>query len=172
MSLRFRLPTRRPAPQGAGRRAVSRRALAAALALGLAGCYTHVPLYTAPQPGMRVLLELNDRGRVALEQNVGPEVAAVEGIVAEVVDSQLVVSVMRTRGLYGSEVRWAGESVVFRPEYLRAMGERRYSRAKTFALASVMASGALAFVATRSLLGGGNEDNGGTTPPIVPPAGQ
>ena len=148
-----------------------RRVVAAALVFGLAGCYKNVPLYTAPTPGMRVVLELNDRGRTALEQNVGPEVAAVEGLVTAVVDSQLVVSVNKTRGLYGSEVRWDGESVVFRPEYLRAMGERRYSKARTFALASVLASGTLAFMATRSLLGGGSEDNG-STPPVVPPAGQ
>lgn len=148
-----------------------RRAAPAVLALGLAGCYAHVPLYTAPDPGTRVLLELNDRGRVALEQNVGPEVASVEGVVTAVVDSQLVVSVTKTRGLYGPEVRWAGESVVFRQEYLRAMGERRYSRARTFALASALASGTLAFMATRSLLGGGRED-GSTPPPIVPPVEQ
>lgn len=165
-------PAHRPTPSGAGRWAVPQwRVAVAALALGLAGCYKNVPLYTAPAPGMRVVLELNDRGRTALEQNVGPEVLAVEGLVTAVVDSQLVVSVHKTRGLYGSEVRWDGESVVFRPEYLRAMGERRYSKARTFALASVLASGTLAFMATRSLWGGGREDDG-STPPVVPPAGQ
>lgn len=166
-----RHPVRRPARSRAGRWAVLRRVAPAVLVFVLAGCYTHRPLYTAPEPGMRVLLELNDRGRVALEHNVGPEVATVEGVVNAVVDSQLVVSVIRTHGIYGSDVRWAGESVVFRPEYLRAMGERRYSRGKTLALASVVASGALAFMATRSLVGGGNEDNS-SPPPIVPPAGQ
>lgn len=172
MTADLRHPVRRPAPRGAGRWAVlTRRVAPAALAFGLAGCYQTMPLYTVPDPGTRVVLELNDRGRVALEQNVGPEVASVEGVVSQVVDSTLVLSVIRTRGLYGSEVRWGGESVVFRPEYLRAMGERRYSRARTFALASAVASGTLAFMATRSLLGGGNGDNS-STGPVVPPTSQ
>jgi len=165
------LPVLRPAPQGAGRGAVVRCGLLAALALGPTGCYAHTPLYTLPAPGTRVQLELNDRGRVALEQNIGPEAATVEGIVSAVVDSQLVIAVHRVRPLYGREVRWAGESVVFRPDYLRSMGERRYSRGRTFALAGVLASGTLAFMATRSLLGGGREDDP-STPPIIPPSDQ
>lgn len=164
-----RFPALRPARSRAGRGAgVPRRGAVALLALGLAGCYAHTPLYTLPTPGTRVQLELNDRGRVALEQNVGPEAAQVEGIVTAVVDSQLVVAVHRVRPLYGREVRWAGESVVFRPEHLRSMGERRYSRGRTFALAGVLASGTVAFMATRSLLGGGHEEDR-APPPIIPP---
>ncbi len=140
------------------------RAGAAALALGLAGCYTHTPLYTTPAPGTRVRLELNERGRTALEQNIGPDAAAVEGVVSEVVDSQLVVAVHKVFGMHGSSVRWAGESVVFRQDYLRAVGERRYSIGRSFALAGVVASGALAFAVTRSLLGGDTRSDGGVPP--------
>jgi hypothetical protein len=143
---------------------VAWRAGAAALALGLAGCYVHTPLYTPPAPGTHVRLELNERGRAALEQNIGPDAAAVEGVVSEVVDSQLVVAVHKVFGLHGPFVRWAGESVVFRQDYLRAVGERRYSKGRSFALASVLASGALAFVVTRSLLGGDTRSDGNLPP--------
>ncbi len=135
--------------------------------LWLGACYVYAPLYTAPAPGTRVSFELNDRGRAALEQTVGPEVATVEGILTTAEDSQLILSVLAVQGIRGGSSRWAGESVVFRPDYVRSMRERRISGGRTLALAAVLASSSLAFVATRTLLGGGND--GGPGGIITPP---
>ena len=168
-----RATIRRPVPQGAGRRAVrlARSALLAGAALAAGGCYTYTPLYTAPVPGTQVSLELNDRGRVGLEQNVGPEVAVVEGLLTDATDSALVVEVREVRSLYGDRSRWAGERVTIRPDYVRTMSERRYSGARTAVLAGAVASSTLAFLATRSLIGSarGSDD---APPPIVPPNSQ
>lgn len=157
-----------PAPSGAGRWAALRyRARAGLLVLGLSGCYVYRPLYTAPQPGMRVVLDINDRGRLELEQRIGPDVASVEGLLRSNVDSLLVVSIVETRGLYGSRTRWSGEPVEFRPYQVRLLRERRYSKPHTFALVTALASSTVAFIATRGLfgLGGGNGPGSGDGDP-------
>lgn len=163
MSFTVEAPAPRPAPLGAGRRGARllRTIAAAGVSLGVAGCYIYTPLYSAPGPGTRIVLELNDRGRFALEQNIGPEVAAVEGIIESASDSQLVLSVMEIRGLYGSRSRWAGELVTMKPEHVRTMRERQYSRGRTIALASMLASTTVAFMVTRSIFGGGTAGDDG-----------
>lgn len=128
------------------------------LVLSLNACYVYRPLYTAPAPGMRVVLEINDRGRLDLEQRIGPEVASVEGLLRSYVDSVLVVSVVETRGLYGSRTRWTGESVEFRPYHIRLLRERRYSKPHTFALVTALASSTVAFIVTRGFFGQGGSD--------------
>lgn len=139
---------------------------AVSAALALSGCYVYMPLYTAPAPGTRVSIELSDRGRVALEQNIGPEVKTVEGMLQTVTDdSQLVLSVTEVRGLYGGQSRWGGEVVAFRPEYVRTLRERRYSGGRTFLLGTTLAASTVAFLVTRSLLGGGTGDGSGPPGP-------
>ncbi len=62
MTTRFHLPT-----------------VALLMALPLAGCYSYSrTLADKPAPGTDVLIVLNDRGRVDLEQQLGPEVWQVE----------------------------------------------------------------------------------------------
>lgn len=143
---------------------------AALAAVALASCYVYTPLYSAPAPGTRVVLDLNDRGRVALENNVGPEVARVEGILRTVADSQYVLSVAEVTGLYGGRSRWGGESVAFRPEHVRTIRERRYSGARTLLLGTTLATATVAFLVTRRLIGGGTISGDG--PPGLPPDGQ
>lgn len=160
-----RYGARWPALLRAGRR-VSFLVLAAA---NLAGCYTYRPVYTTPDPGQRMVLDLSDRGRIDLEQNIGPDIATVEGILRSVADSIYTLAVTEVRGLYGSRVRWNGELVTFRREHVRIMRERRYSRPHTFALATALASGTVAFIVTRGFFGlGGGETpgpGGGNPPP-------
>src|SRR5215211_5212916 len=61
----------------------------------LAGCYRYVPVSAAVMPvGAEVSLAVNDRGRVALSDAVGPGVRRMEGRVLENTDSSLVLAVM------------------------------------------------------------------------------
>lgn len=160
-----------PAPSGAGPWAVAlRRSCAAAMTLGVCGCYSYTPLASAPEPGTRVSLELNDRGRAALEQRVGPETRAVEGIVREATDSAYVLNVVEVRDLSGGQSRWGGESVAISPDHVRTVRERRYSRSRTVTLGVVLASAAVVFLSSRNLLGGGSGGDDGNNPP-PPPAG-
>lgn len=158
-------PALSPAPSGAGGRAARLRpvlVLAAACLLG--GCYSYIPLYSVPEPSTRVSLEINDAGRVGLEQNVGPEAASIEGVIQDVTAVDIVVSVTEVRGLRGSRSRWAGEPVTVRRDYVRIIRERRYSSVRTFAMGTVVASATLAFLVTRNLLGGATGP-GGDNPP-------
>jgi len=140
----------------------------AGAALAVGACYSYVPLYSAPDPGTKVALQLNDRGRLALEQNIGPDVAVVEGVLQQRSDSELVVAISEVRTLYVDRSKWAGETVMFRQDQVRSMSEKRYSRGRTFVLAGAVATSTVFFMVTRSLVGGGgggSEGPPGTTPP-------
>lgn len=162
----------RPHPNGVGRRVVGRWSAVAVTVvawLAVSGCYVYTPLYSAPSPGTRVALELNDRGRAALEQNIGPEVLSVEGVISSISDSVMVVSMEGAKSLRGASTRWTGESVTFRTEYVRALREKRYSGGRTIALVSAVASSTALFIVTRGLLGNGAGDAGGPGGPTLPP---
>jgi hypothetical protein len=116
-----------------------------------------------------VVFELNDRGRHELQNNIGPEVASIEGTLRSATDSQFVLSVIAVKGIYGSYSKWTGEQVTIRPEHVRYVRERRYSSGRTFALAGAVASGTLAFIVTRGLLGGATPPDPGGNPPPPPP---
>ena len=142
------------------------------LALLLSGCYSSVPLEgsaPAPAPGTRVVIELSDQGRIGMGRQLGSEVASVEGALVLHSDTSYVVAVSAIVGLWGSVSRWQGERVTIRPEFVRRLSERRFSMGRTVAVAGVATAGFLAFVVSRSLLGGGNEGGPGPEPP--PPGG-
>lgn len=136
----------------------------------LAGCYTYVYAPATPAPGQYVSVDLNDRGRVALEQNVGPSIARVEGPLEQADDSVLTLRVSRTIGLRGESNRWNGELVTMRREHAGLLRERRLSTGRTVALAGSLAVGLVAFAATQGLMGGSS--GGIVTPPPPPPGGQ
>ena len=135
-----------------------------------AGCYTYSYAPVSPAPGQYVSLDLNDHGRVALEESVGPEVARVEGLLTEQDDSSLSLRVGRTVGLRGEIVKWNGESLTVRREHVGLLRERHLSTGRTVALAGSVAVGVGAFMATRGLLGSSAGEPQG--PPGGPPNGQ
>jgi len=133
-------------------RPLARGCFALALA-ALPACYHYVPLESAPAPGVSVEVTLNDAGRVGMTNSVGSEVGAIQGIVKSRSDSGLVVSVQKVLGEYGGVSQWEGELVAIRPEYVRTIGERQFSATRTAMLAVVAGAGAIAFIASRNLLG-------------------
>jgi hypothetical protein len=137
------------------------------LAFGLTGCYVNQRLVEdrpQPAPGSRLVVELNDAGRAGMAPTVGPSVASVEGALVEGSDSQFVLAVSQVYGLDGSQSRWGGERVTIRPEQIRRMSLRVFSPGRTAALVGGATVSFVAFVVTRSLIGGGNEPTD-----IVPP---
>jgi hypothetical protein len=138
------------------------------LALSLSSCYAKVPLEgsaPAPAPGTRLVIELTDQGRVGMERQVGPAVASVEGTLVSRSDTAFVVGVSAVSGLWGAYSKWQGERVTFRAEYIRRMSERRFSMGRSVAATGIATAAFLAFVVTRSLLGGGSESGPGPEPP-------
>lgn len=121
------------------------------------GCYSYVPLQPAAVgPGARVVLEVNDRGRVALTDSLGPSVDRIEGEVQSRSDSSYLLSVVFVDYVNGSRHAWAGEPLSVPADAVGGLRERRISRGRT-ALAIVGGIGAvLAFALTRDLLGHGS----------------
>src|SRR5690349_11043775 len=107
--------TNRASPRQSPRRS---RAGTTALAVGcisLAACYTYAPLQVdRPTPGLGLAVDLNDKGRVAMADRIGNEVARVEGTVSDVTDSTLSLRVSEVTQLSGESTRWGGETVQLR----------------------------------------------------------
>ena len=121
------------------------------------GCYTFEPTGSAvPDPGVVVALEINDAGRLALGGSMGPEIAQVEGRLLSVDQAAFRVGVSNLRLLRGGEQAWSGEPVQINREFVSSVRERRFSSGRTIALSAVGVGG-LAFVLTRSIVGGGTE---------------
>jgi hypothetical protein len=136
------------------------RCLSLSLAsLLLAGCYTYTPLHTIPEPGVQVALDLNDRGRVAMADSIGPEIARVEGTLVSKTDSLWVLRMNGTEGIRGGHVKWSGEQIGFRPDHVRSISERKFSKQRTALVAGSAAAAVVAFVASRDLFGFGGGDN-------------
>jgi hypothetical protein len=136
----------------------------------LAGCYTMQPLVGSrpePAPGTRLVIELTDAGRVAMANQMGPDVARFESRLVRQTDSAYVLSVSLVVGAWGAQTRWSGEQVALRTEYVRSIGERRFSVGRTALAVAGATASAMAFVLTRSLLGGGisSDPNDRPTPP-------
>ena len=142
------------------------RVLAAAGLVASGGCYVNRPLATAPDAGTNVLLELNDRGRIALADSVGEAASQIEGALVSRRDSVFVVRVRSVEYLDGRRQRWTGEPLTVREEHLRDVHARRMSRGRTALVAGVVSSSVIAFILTRDLfgLGGGGRDPGGGGP--------
>ena len=132
----------------------------------LAGCYTYEPVGAAtPVIGQEFAFDINDVGRVGLGSAMGPEIAQVEGRLLSRENAEYLVSVTAVRFLRGGEQAWTGENVHIKSEYVTSTYERHFSKGRSISL-GVAGVGAVAYLLTRSLLGGGNE---GETP--VPPIG-
>ena len=146
--------------------AVARLTPAILLLMAGAGCYVNQPLAAAPEPGTNVLLELNDRGRVALADSVGESATQIEGALVSRRDSVFVVRVRAVEYVNGQRQRWTGEPLSIREEHLRDVHARRMSRSRTAVVAGVISSSVIAFIISRDLfgLGGGGRDPGGGEP--------
>lgn len=160
--LQVRLPAR---ARTAGNRqavlALPRRCLAG-FAVLLAGCYTLEPARgPAPELGTVIGLDINDAGRSALGGSMGPEIGQIEGRLVGKDSSEYVVAVTALHLLRGGEQVWHGENVRVKSEYVTSLYERRFSPARSAALAAA-GVGAVALIATRSLIGLGKSDPGKT----------
>jgi hypothetical protein len=122
-----------------------RSALVAVASLACGGCYGYAISATErPVPATVVEVTLNDRGRIAMEPRVGPDVLSIEGTVVAAGDSSIVLEARRVVDLQRRPSTWAGESVTVRLEHVRLLRERRWSAGRTFLLAGGITAGAMA----------------------------
>ena len=130
----------------------------AAFLMGVAsGCYVYTPAPIPPAQGSQVVLQLNDRGRVALGDSIGPTGQEVEGTVVGNSDSAVALSVARVGYLNGQSNKWNGERLTVSRGLFDRATERRFSPSRTWLAAAAAAGALVAFIASRNLLGFGNE---------------
>ncbi|HEY9516232.1 MAG TPA: hypothetical protein VIQ74_11185 [Gemmatimonadaceae bacterium] len=129
------------------------------------GCYSYVPFNGATTtPGASISLELNDPGRVAVGERLGPELDRLDGVLTFASDSDIVLGVSEVRDIRGGVTTWSGETVHVRPAYTKQIFERRLDKRKTsfFAASAVALVGA--FIITRNLAGWGDDSPGTKVP--------
>ena len=150
------------------RQCTAARLVAAGLLPGLLGaCYTYrlVPA-TDIQPATRVSVVLNDYGRLEASRQIGPQAARVEGAVLSTNDSAYLLSVSGVKPISGSWVRWSGEPVTMRRDYVAFTYERRPSRGRTLLLIGGATFALLTVMVNFDILG-----FGGLEIPLIPGAG-
>lgn len=134
--------------------------------LSLNACYATFPVDGKPAPDTRLVLDLNDRGRVAYGERIGSSVREVEGIVESASDSAYVLRIHSVRYLNGRSDKWAGERFSFAPENIARVRQREFSRSRTTILGVAAAAVlAVAIIAVDLLGTGGDGDRGDPDPP-------
>jgi hypothetical protein len=68
-------------------------------------CYAYAPVTTSPTVGTHVALDVNDEGRVALREQLGPGVVRLEGRLAAIEGNDLVLDASRVTQLRGLPLR-------------------------------------------------------------------
>lgn len=136
--------------------------LTAALLVFDSACYVYRPLATAPDPGEHISVELSDRGRVAVADQLGQGILRVEGLLVQKTDEQYVISVARVASIDGTASDWAGERISIPSADVAHVSERTFSRARTWFVVGATTAALGAFAVTRGLLGGGTGDSTGT----------
>ncbi|HJU75234.1 MAG TPA: hypothetical protein VJ717_15940 [Gemmatimonadaceae bacterium] len=129
-------------------------------------CYQYVPVQSAPV-GSQVGLDINDDGRVALREQLGPGIVRLEGRVAEMAGDAVVVRASSVTQIGGRATPVDSVRVRVSQGHIDRMDERRLSRTRTW----MVVGGAVAIVAA-FLIGGGIGGKAPSPEPGEPPVNQ
>jgi hypothetical protein len=136
----------------------------------LAGCYASMPVNGTPAAGTTVVLDLNDRGRVALGEQVGPSARTIEGQVGSASDSTYSLRVSSVSYLNGQSNRWSGEPLTVPANLVSRATQRTFSRGRTTLLGVAAAAALAILIKSTNLLG--NASGGGDVGRPPPPGSQ
>ena len=150
----------------------SKRLVRAGLAVpGLAvACYTYTPLATTPEPASHVSVVLSDFGRLHASSQIGPQADRVEGAVVATSDSGYLLAVSGVKLIQGDWVKWTGETVSVRRDYVASVYRRDLSKSKTAFVVAGAAAALAAAIVTFDIFGIGQDkietipDGGGGDP--------
>jgi hypothetical protein len=109
---------------------------------------------------------LTDYGRIETARQIGPQTARVEGSMLAADDTAFLLAVSSVKPISGAWVRWSGEQVSMRRDYVAQMYERRLNRGRTALLIAASAFAALTIMVRYDILGFGSLDI-----PIIPGGG-
>lgn len=150
---------------------MSRRYRTGGRALGLVvaaaattGCYAYRPVATAAAPGTVVSATLTDAGRVSIGKSVGEGARKIEGQVESVSDTTYVLRMRSVTYLNGQTNDWSGERLSVPRQLVTDVKERFFSRKRTAMAVAGGIGSVVAFILTRSLIGGGSESSAGGDP--------
>lgn len=117
------------------------------------GCYSFLPQNVSEvRPNTIVAVDISDVGRVALADRVGQEVAVLEGKV-QARDTAIHMLVSKVRYLNGLENEWQGQVVSLRPEDLKKVTLRTFSKRRTALMIGAAAAGLVISILTLDFLG-------------------
>lgn len=120
----------------------------------LAGCYTTVPVETAPSPGEVVVLDLNDHGRDRLGRSIGSAAKSIEGALDSRTDSGYVVKVSSVVYMNGQNNMWTNEPLTIQSDLVRELRVKKFSQGRTALLVGGSIGALVALIATRQLVVG------------------
>jgi len=129
----------------------------------VAGCYVSQPVTggVAPEVGSRVVLEINDAGRMGLGYKMGTEIDRVDGMLNQKDTAGMLVAVKHVVGLRGSVQVWNDEQVRIEDDFVRSISLRQFSRGRSV-VAGVAGVGGITFLMTSgftAFLFGDNDKN-------------
>jgi hypothetical protein len=130
----------------------TRASIALTALLASQGCYVTTPLVRpSPETGEVVVLQISDRGRVALADRLGAGVSRIQGRVQSASDDLLSLRVASVGYVSGETDAWSGETVTINREYVGTTQLRRFSRSRTWVAVGVTTLVAGSFIASRGL---------------------
>lgn len=155
----------RPSGSASSRNRVARavRSVIAAGSVTLAtACYDLRPtMQIEPKQDVEYRIELTDAARVAVADQLGPEVREVTGHVVRRDGDDVTIAVSEVVYLKGDNHRMTGEQVHFNRQQLSSVNERTLSLTKSLILAGAIALAVGVFVGSRSLFGAGGSQGDG-----------
>jgi hypothetical protein len=133
----------------------------------LQGCYESSPIQQGVAPASeRLELVLNDKGRAALGDRLGPGVAKVEGMVVKQDSASYTMSVFHVTQIDGSSSTWTGQEVAIGTDGTIGFQMRRLNKTRTTLLTGGIVVGVVAiFAKSLNLLGGSADNPPGQGPP-------
>ena len=129
-------------------------------------CYSYVPVQSTPTAGSQVALEVTDEGRVALSEKIGPGVVRLEGTLAGVEGSDLLVDASAVKQVRGYISDLGGVRVRLPQQYVTKMDQRQFSRRRTLIVIGSVVATIAAFFIAKGVSGRSTppEDDGGGGP--------
>jgi hypothetical protein len=120
---------------------------------------------SAPASGATVVLELNDRARVALGDRIGPSAVRIAGVVQAPSDTAYFIRVSSVEYLNGQSNKWAGEPFTVPASFVSRASRREFSRSRTVSLGAAITAALIGTVLGVELSGSGSSPVGGEPRP-------
>jgi hypothetical protein len=120
----------------------------------MTGCYVYVPRpISEAAPKAHVSAEITDVGRVALGEQVGSEVSRIDGEIVQKTDSAILLNVSEVRYLNGNANAWQGQEITLRPQDVKSLTQRTYSKQRSMLAAIAIGGLAALAILTAALTG-------------------